>query len=57
MVAVSIGGAETMASRLVTCDSVSVVMRIASSTSRRTSCRSSARSRGMTSWLCSRRST
>jgi hypothetical protein len=37
IVAVSIGGAETMASRLVTCDSVSVVTRIASSSSRRTS--------------------
>ncbi len=35
MVAVSIGGAETIASRLVTCDSVSLVARIASSTSRR----------------------
>ncbi len=34
---VSIGGAVTIASRLVTCDSVSVVTRIASSTSRRTS--------------------
>ena len=37
MVVVSIGGAETMASRSVTCESVSVVTRIASSTSRRTS--------------------
>ena len=37
IVEVSIGGAETIASRLVTCDSVSVVTRIASSTSRRTS--------------------
>ncbi len=37
IVAVSIGGAETIASRFVTCDSVSVVTRIASSTSRRTS--------------------
>jgi hypothetical protein len=34
---VSIGGAETIASRLVTCDSVSVVTRMASSSSRRTS--------------------
>jgi hypothetical protein len=57
MVAVSIGGAETIARRLVTCESVSVVARIASSTSRRTSCRSRPRSRGMTSWLPSRRST
>ena len=37
IVAVSSGGAETIASRLETCDSVSVVMRIASSTSRRVS--------------------
>ena len=36
IVAVSTGGAETMASRFVTCDSVSVVTRIASSSSRRT---------------------
>ena len=35
IVVVAIGGAETMASRLVTCESVSVVTRIASSTSRR----------------------
>jgi len=34
---VAIGGAETIASRSVTCDSVSVVSRIASSTSRRAS--------------------
>ena len=37
IVEVSIGGAVTIASRLVTCDSVSVVTRIASSSSRRTS--------------------
>ena len=37
IVAVSSGGAETIASRFVTCDSVSVVTRIASSTSRRVS--------------------
>ncbi len=37
IVAVSTGGAETIASRFVTCESVSVVARIASSTSRRTS--------------------
>ena len=37
IVEVSIGGAVTIASRSVTCDSVSVVTRIASSTSRRTS--------------------
>jgi hypothetical protein len=37
IVAVSIGGAETIASRLVICDSVSVVARIAASTSRRVS--------------------
>ena len=36
IVVVPIGGAQTIASRLVTCDSVSVVTRIASSTSRRT---------------------
>ena len=36
IVAVSSGGAETIASRFVTCESVSVVTRIASSTSRRT---------------------
>ncbi len=36
-VVVAIGGAETIASRFVTCESVSVVTRIASSTSRRTS--------------------
>ena len=36
IVEVSIGGAVTIASRLVTCDSVSVVTRIASSSSRRT---------------------
>ena len=35
IVAVSSGGAETIASRFVTCESVSVVTRIASSTSRR----------------------
>ena len=35
IVAVSIGGAVTSASRLVICDSCSVVARIASSTSRR----------------------
>ena len=35
MVAVSIGGAVTSASRFVTCESCSVVVRIASSTSRR----------------------
>ena len=34
IVVVSIGGAETIASRSVTCESVSVVTRIASSTSR-----------------------
>ena len=37
IVAVSIGGAETIASRLVTWDSCSVVARMASSTSRRMS--------------------
>ncbi len=37
IVVVWIGGADTIASRSVTCDSVSVVTRIASSTSRRTS--------------------
>ena len=37
IVVVPIGGALTIASRFVTCDSVSVVSRIASSTSRRTS--------------------
>ena len=37
IVVVPIGGAETIASRFVTCESVSVVIRIASSTSRRTS--------------------
>ena len=37
IVAVSIGGAVTIASRFVTWDSVSVVIRIASSTSRLTS--------------------
>ena len=37
IVVVAIGGAETIASRFVTCDSVAVVTRIASSTSRRTS--------------------
>ena len=37
IVVVPIGGAETIASRFVTCESVSVVTRIASSTSRRTS--------------------
>ena len=37
IVEVSIGGAVTIASRLVTCESVSVVTRIASSTSRLTS--------------------
>ena len=37
IVAVSIGGAVTIASRFVTCESVSVVTRIASSSSRRTS--------------------
>ena len=36
-VVVAIGGADTTASRLVTCESVSVVTRMASSTSRRTS--------------------
>ena len=35
MVAVSMGGADTSASRFVTCDSCSVVARMASSTSRR----------------------
>ena len=53
IVAVSTGGAETMASRFVTCDSVSVVTRIASSTSRRT--RSS--STGLLAVAGSRRST
>ena len=37
IVVVPIGGAVTIASRFVTCESVSVVTRIASSTSRRTS--------------------
>ena len=37
IVVVPIGGADTMASRFVTWESVSVVIRIASSTSRRTS--------------------
>ncbi len=37
IVVVPIGGALTIASRFVTCESVSVVIRIASSTSRRTS--------------------
>ena len=37
IVVVPIGGALTIASRFVTCESVSVVTRIASSTSRRTS--------------------
>jgi hypothetical protein len=55
IVAVSMGGAETIASRFVTCDSVSVVMRIASSTSRRTSER--ANGRVATSRLRSRRGT
>ena len=41
IVVVWIGGADTIASRSVTCDSVSVVTRIASSTSRRTSSRRS----------------
>ncbi len=44
IVAVSIGGAETSARRFVTCESVSVVTRIASSTSRRTSESASGRS-------------
>jgi hypothetical protein len=57
IVEVSSGGAETIASRFVTCDSVSVVARIASSTSRRMSCRSSARSRWTRSRPPSRRST
>jgi hypothetical protein len=47
IVVVSSGGAVTIASRLVTCESVSVVTRIASSTSRRTSDRPSGR-RGVT---------
>jgi hypothetical protein len=37
MVVLWIGGAETMASRFVTCESASDVVRMASSTSRRTS--------------------
>jgi hypothetical protein len=41
MVVVWIGGAETMARRFVTCERVSVVRRIASSTWRRTSANSS----------------
>ena len=41
IVVVWIGGAETSARRSVTCESVSVVTRIASSTSRRTSSRRS----------------
>ena len=43
IVVVAIGGAETIASRFVTCDSVSVVTRIASSTSRRASVSSTTR--------------
>jgi hypothetical protein len=54
IVVLSIGGAETMASRSVTCESVSVVVRIASSTSRRTSSR---RSSGRSRSTGSRRST
>ena len=45
IVEVSIGGAETSASRFVTCDSVSVVTRIASSISVRTKSSSSERRR------------
>jgi hypothetical protein len=45
IVVVAIGGADTIASRFVTCESVSVVSRIASSTSRRTSESSSVRVR------------
>ena len=43
IVVVAIGGAVTIASRFVTCESVSVVTRIASSTSRRASVSSGAR--------------
>ena len=46
IVVVAIGGAETIASRFVTCESVSVVTRIASSTSRRA--RVSSTTRGST---------
>ena len=49
IVAVSIAGAETTASRFVTCESVSVVARIASSTSRRIS-DSSSRRAGTSPW-------
>ena len=55
IVVVWIGGADTIASRSVTCDSVSVVTRIASSTSRRTSSRRSSSLGGATTG--SRRST
>ena len=54
IVEVSIGGAVTIASRFVTCDSVSVVTRIASSSSRRTS---DSDSRGRRSCAGSSRST
>jgi len=54
IVEVSIGGAVTIASRFVTCDSVSVVTRIASSSSRRTS---DSDSRGRTLSAGSSRST
>ena len=43
IVVVAIGGAVTIASRLVTCESVSVVTRMASSTSRRASVSSTGR--------------
>ena len=49
IVAVSIGGAVTSASRSVTCESCSVVARIASSTSRRIAVSSTLR-RGTGSW-------
>ena len=49
IVVVSIGGAETIASRFVTCESVSVVTRIASSTSRRTSVSSTGAARAPSS--------
>jgi hypothetical protein len=57
IVAVSSGGADTIARRFVTCESVSVVTRIASSTSRRTSCRSSPLSRRVSAPPPRRRST
>ena len=57
IVEVSIGGAVTIASRFVTCESVSVVTRIASSSSRRTSDSDSARAPAWVGSVGSSRST